>query len=92
MSNFNEKANIYHFIQIHFLGETSLDFQDFPALEELATCFSKSGKIWTCRNKKISLEEFKIKFLEITHIEEDQVIITDGGIGRNINGAISPLV
>ncbi|MFJ1628121.1 DUF3884 family protein [Marinilactibacillus psychrotolerans] len=48
--------------------------------------------MWTCRNKKISLEEFTIKFLEITHIEEDQVIITDGGIDRNINGAISPLV
>lgn len=91
MTNTNEKTKLYHFLQIHFLEETSITFQDFPPLEELATWFSKSGKIWTCRNKNLTLEEFKKQFLEITHIDEDKVMITDGGIGRGIGGAIFPL-
>lgn len=88
MSPITEKTKLYHFIQIHFLNETSLQFNQFPELKNLATWFAISGKIWTCRNKNVPLDEFKKQFFSITGTKEDQVIISDGGIGQGMNGAI----
>lgn len=88
MTPITEKTKLYHFIQIHFLNETNLRFNQYPELKELATWFAVSGKIWTCRNKNIPLDEFKKQFFAITGKTENQVIITDGGIGQGMNGVI----
>ncbi|EOO11668.1 MULTISPECIES: DUF3884 family protein [Bacillus] len=72
--------------QVRFIKlDGPIQFESFPKLKELGDWLSTSTQIWSCHSTmyKYNREEFEKKFLEITKLPADNVVISTGGIGFN---------
>ncbi|MFB6588488.1 DUF3884 family protein [Bacillus thuringiensis] len=85
LKGIGEKLNptIY---QVRFMKlDEPIQFEAFPELKELGDWLSTSMQMWACHSTmyKYNREEFKKKFLEITNLTVDNVLISIGGVGFN---------
>ncbi|WP_341518603.1 DUF3884 family protein [Bacillus paramobilis] len=85
LKGIGEKLNptIY---QVRFMKlDEPIQFESFPELKELGDWLSTSTHMWACHSTmyKYNREEFKKKFLEITKLTADNVLISTGGVGFN---------
>ncbi len=72
--------------QVRFIElDEPIQFESFPKLKELGDWLNTSENIWSCHSTmyKHNRKEFEKKFLEITKLPVDNVIISTGGIGFN---------
>lgn len=72
--------------QVRFIKlDEPIQFESFPKLKELGDWLSTSTQIWSCHSTmyKYNREEFIKKFLEITNLTVDNVLISTGGVGFN---------
>lgn len=65
--------------------DAPIQFDSFPALKELGDWLSTSTHMWSCHSTmyKYNREKFEKKFLEITKLTADHVLISIGGVGFN---------
>ncbi|MDG2659117.1 DUF3884 family protein [Vibrio parahaemolyticus] len=85
LKGIGEKLNptIY---QVRFMKlDEPIQFEAFPELKELGDWFSTSTHMLACHSTmyKYNKEEFKKRFLEITNLTVDHVLISTGGVGFN---------
>ncbi|EEM49550.1 DUF3884 family protein [Bacillus cereus] len=72
--------------QVRFMKlDEPIRFESFPELKELGDWLSTSTHMWSCDSTmyKYNREEFEKKFLEITKLTADHVLISTGGVGFN---------
>ncbi|EEK85777.1 hypothetical protein bcere0010_4460 [Bacillus cereus ATCC 4342] len=62
-----------------------IQFDSFPELKELGDWLSTSTHMWSCHSTmyKYNRKRFEKKFLEITKLTADHVLISIGGVGFN---------
>ncbi|MEB8652176.1 DUF3884 family protein [Bacillus cereus] len=85
LKGIEEKLNptIY---QVRFMKlDEPIQFESFPELKDLGDWLSTSTHIWACHSTmyKYNREGFEKKFLEVTNLTVDSVLISTGGIGFN---------
>ncbi|HGA1023359.1 TPA: DUF3884 family protein [Bacillus cereus] len=85
LKGIEEKLNptIY---QVRFMKlDEPIQFESFPKLKDLGDWLSTSTHMWAYHSPmyKYNREGFEKKFLEVTNLTVDNVLISTGGIGFN---------
>jgi len=65
--------------------DAPIQFESFPDLKELGDWLSTSTHMWACQSTmyKYNRAEFEKRFLEITNLAVNNVLISTGGVGFN---------
>lgn len=97
MMNSNEKKKGYFqgvedkliptIYQVRFTKmDDTIQFESFPELKELGDWLTTTKQMWACHSTihyKYDTKGFEKKFLEITKLPADNVLISKGGVGFN---------